>query len=97
VWDVRAAKKFTIHKTHGIEVSVDIFNVANLLNKEWGRNESLGNQALYALGIPRTDTTPAVPGFDRDNQRFNYRVNTAGVATPSGNPFQFQLGARYSF
>ena len=94
---VRANKKFNLFKTHAIELSVDIFNVANLLNKEWGRNESLGSQALYALGIPATSTTPAVPGFDSANQRFNYRVNTAGVVTPSGNPYQFQLGLRYSF
>jgi hypothetical protein len=97
VWDVRATKKFTFYKTHGIELSVDIFNVANLFNRERGRNESLGSQALYALGIPATATTPAVPGFDRANQRFIYRVNTAGVVTPSGNPYQFQLGVRYSF
>jgi hypothetical protein len=97
IWDVRANKKFTVHKTHGFELSVDIFNVANLLNKEWGRNESLGSQSLYALGIPATSTTPAIPGFDKTNQRYNYRVNTAGVVTPSGNPYQFQLGVRYSF
>ena len=97
VWDVRANKKFNLFKTHALELSVDIFNVANLLNKEWGRNESLGSQALYALGIPATPTAPAVPGFDKTNQRFNYRVNTAGVVTPSGNPYQFQLGLRYSF
>lgn len=97
VWDLRANKRFRTYKTQAIEVSVDIFNVANLLNKEWGRNEALGNQSLYALGIPATSTTPAVPGFDKANQRFVYRVNTAGVVTPSGNPFQFQIGLRYSF
>ncbi|MEJ1237517.1 TonB-dependent receptor [Chryseolinea sp. T2] len=97
IWDLRAYKKFNINETHGIELSIDIFNVANLLNKEWGRNESLGSQALYALGIPATATSPAVPGFDAANQRFNYRVNTAGVVTPSGNPYQFQVGLRYSF
>jgi hypothetical protein len=97
VWDIRANKKFKIHKTQAIEVSIDIFNVANMLNKEWGRNESLGSQALYALGIPANGPTPAVPGFDRPNEKFNYRVNTAGVVTPSGNPFQCQIGARYSF
>jgi hypothetical protein len=97
VWDVRATKKFNFYKNQGLELSVDIFNVANLLNKEWGRNESLGSQALYALGIPASGANPAVPGFDKANQKFNYRVNTAGVVTPSGNPFQFQLGLRYSF
>ena len=94
---MRANKNFKLFKTHSIEVSVDIFNVGNLLNKEWGRNESLGSQALYALGIPATATAPAVPGFDKTNQKFVYRVNTAGVVTPSGNPYQFQIGARYGF
>ncbi|MEJ7645344.1 MAG: carboxypeptidase regulatory-like domain-containing protein [Chryseolinea sp.] len=95
--DLRATKKFNLYRTHALELSVDIFNVANLLNKEWGRNESLGNQALYALGIPATASSPAVPGFDKANEKFVYRVNTAGVVTPSGNPYQFQLGLRYSF
>ncbi len=31
------------------ELSVDIFNVANLLNKEWGVNESYGNTAMYKI------------------------------------------------
>ena len=97
VWDLRAMKKFKLYKTQALEISVDIFNVANLLNKDWGTNKSLGTQALYALGIPATSTTPAVAGFDKANQKFVYRVNTAGVVTPSGNPYQFQLGLRYSF
>ena len=97
VWDLRATKKFKIYRSQSIEISADIFNVANLLKKTWGTNESLGNQALYALGIPATSTSPAVAGFDRANQKFVYRVNTAGIVTPSGNPYQFQLGLRYSF
>jgi len=97
IWDLRATKKFRIYRSQSIEISADIFNVANLLKKTWGTNESLGNQALYALGIPATSTSPAVAGFDKANQRFVYRVNTAGIVTPSGNPYQFQLGLRYSF
>ncbi|WP_240163500.1 TonB-dependent receptor [Spirosoma taeanense] len=97
VFDIRASKRFRLYKTHAIEVSADIFNFANFLNKSWGVNQSLGTQALYALGIPATSTSPAVAGFDRTNQRFVYRVNTAGVVSPSGDPYQIQLGARYSF
>ncbi|KAA6436979.1 TonB-dependent receptor [Dyadobacter flavalbus] len=97
IFDIRATKRFRIHKSQNIELSADIFNVANLLNKSWGVNESLGNQALYALGIPATTSSPAIPAFDKTNQKFVYRVNTAGIVTPSGNPYQFQLGLRYSF
>lgn len=95
--DVRVSKKFKIQKSHNIEISADIFNFANLLNKKWGVNESLGNQALYALGIPASGGNPAVPNFDTTNKVFNYRVNNSGVVNPSGNPYQFQLGLRYGF
>ncbi len=88
VWDLRISKKISFgkNKRQGIEISGDLFNVANALNKKWGASKTLGNQAIYAN-----------KGFDAANQRFNYGVNTAGVVTPSGNPFQGQLGVRYSF
>lgn len=97
VWDIRVTKIFFLHKKHSLELSADLFNVANLLNRNWGINESLGNQALYALGVPATETSPALPQFDVANQRFNYRVNNSGIVNPSGNPYQFQLGLRYGF
>jgi hypothetical protein len=97
VIDVRASKRIRIRKNHNIEFSADVFNFSNLLDKNSGVNRSLGSQALYALGIPASGTTPAVSPFDRANQRFVYRVNTAGIVNPSGEPFQVQLGARYNF
>jgi len=104
VVDLRVSKKFKLHKTHTLEVSGDIFNFANLLNKKWGVNESLGTQALYALNgtarVPATGTTPeipAVPNYDPLTRAFNYKVNNAGIVVPSGNPYQFQIGLRYGF
>lgn len=88
IFDLRISKKisFTKNKQQGLEISADLFNVANLLNKTWGSFKNLGTQALYAN-----------KGFDSANQRFKYGVNTAGVIAPSGDPYQFQLGFRYSF
>ena len=97
VIDIRASKRFRIVRNHNIELSADVFNFSNLLNRNRGVNRSLGTQALYGLGIPASGTTPAVAPFDRANQRFVYRVNTAGIVNPSGDPFQVQLGARYNF
>lgn len=86
-FDLRVIKRIRFGKTgHGLEISADLFNVANLLNKSKGNSKNLGSQALYAN-----------KGFDAANQRFNYGVNTAGVVTPAGDPYQFQLGLRYSF
>ncbi len=84
--DLRIAKKFRIYKTHNIEISGDIFNFGNLLKKKWGVNETLGSQALYA-----------VTGFDNAAKAYSYRVNNTGVVTPSGNPWQAQIGLRYGF
>lgn len=96
-FDLRISKKFKICKSHAIEFSGDLFNVANMFKKTWGVSKNLGNQALYAVGIPKTETTPAVPAFDKTNQRFIYRVNNSGIPGPSGDPYQAQIGVRYSF
>jgi hypothetical protein len=86
-FDLRLAKKLTFHKTHGVELSVDIFNLSNMFNKEWGVNENLGKQNVYNI-----------TSFNPTTKTFGYRVNTTtGLSPLSGNPFQAQVGVRYSF
>jgi len=85
--DLRLSKKFKTFKTQNLELSVDAFNFANLLNKKWGASYALGTQAIYV-----------VKSFDATKKEFVYNVNSnAGVATLSGNLYQIQLGLRYSF
>ncbi|MBS1660123.1 MAG: carboxypeptidase regulatory-like domain-containing protein [Bacteroidetes bacterium] len=85
--DLRLAKTLHIYKTQALTLSVDCFNFANLLNKNWGGAYQLGNQNLLN-----------VTGFDQTKQQYIYSVNqNVGVATKSGTPYQIQLGARYSF
>jgi hypothetical protein len=85
--DLRLAKTVRIYKTQAITLSVDAFNFANLLNKNWGGTYQLGNQNLLN-----------VTGFDQTKQQYIYSVNqNVGVTTKSGTPYQIQLGARYAF
>jgi hypothetical protein len=87
VVDVRLLKVFKTFKSQSLELSVDVFNFANLLNKDWGGNFNLGNQSLLN-----------VTGFDQQKQQYVYAVNTnAGVIQKNGTPYQIQLGARYAF
>lgn len=87
VFDVRLGKRFKIYKTHGIEASIDVFNFANLLNKDWGVGTNLGKQTLYAI-----------KSFDKAKNEFVYNVNKgAGVSSLNGSPYQIQVGLRYSF
>lgn len=97
VFDLRIAKTFVVKGKHKFEISGDIFNVANLLNKDWGVNKSVQTQALYALGVPKNGDKEALPGFDQSTQQFNYRVNTKGTPIKTGNPYQIQIGLKYSF
>lgn len=85
--DLRLSKKIKIVNKHSFEISADIFNVANLLNKEWGRAKNLGKQNIYSI-----------KSFDSDKQEFVYNVNTnTGTTSYSGNPYQIQIGFRYAF
>ncbi|MFL5746021.1 MAG: carboxypeptidase regulatory-like domain-containing protein [Niastella sp.] len=87
VWDVRVAKKFNLWKKQYVELSGDIFNVENLLNKNWGASRNLGKQSIYQT-----------QGFDNVSQNYDYKVQTnTGVITKGGNPWQIQIGIRYGF
>jgi hypothetical protein len=87
VFDLRLAKKVMLRKNHGVELSVDLFNVANTFNKKWGVSKNLGKQNIYNI-----------TSFDASSETFGYRVNTtSGISPFGGTPFQAQVGVRYSF
>lgn len=84
-----------IPTSHGqsVEISLDLFNVLNGLNKNWGRYESV--QAAN-----RDLVTPA--SYDAVNNKILYTVPTGfGQAKTLGTnlllQFSAQLGLRYSF
>lgn len=86
-WDVRITKDIAFRNKHTLQLAVDMFNVANMLNKNWGLSHALGKQTLYTI-----------TGFDQQKKEFVYNVRTnAGIVTPSGTPWQIQIGAKYSF
>lgn len=88
-WDVRVAKKFffTKVKKSGFELGADIFNLANMLNKEWGVTKNLGNQNLMTIR-----------NFDPAKRQYVYEVNpNVGVVTPGGTAFQIQISGRVFF
>ncbi|GAB3640450.1 TonB-dependent receptor [Spirosoma arcticum] len=102
-FDVRLSKIFRTFKTQKLELSLDVFNFANLLGqtldgvvtrgaeatsgRNWGSNFNLANQTLL---IPS--------GFNATTRQYNYRVNeNVGTTQRNGTPYSVQLGARYSF
>jgi hypothetical protein len=86
--DVRLARAFPTLRGQQAELTVDVFNFANLLNDKWGaRQLAGGTQTLYD-----------VTGFDQTTRRYRYRVNeNVGVLREQGDPYQIQAGLRYAF
>jgi hypothetical protein len=87
--DIRLQKEFKLPglSNHSLELSADVFNFANLLNRDWGVNNNFGNRDVSRI-----------VGFEPSNNSYKYDVQTgAGIEPINGTPWRFQLGARYSF
>ena len=84
---------------HTLEITFDVFNIGNLLNKNWGRQYFVNNQSYSLIGYRTvvagtTDTQLAVPGtaiFTYSNPDRAYQINQVT------SRWQGQLGIRYSF
>ncbi|MBC7567663.1 MAG: TonB-dependent receptor [Pedobacter sp.] len=72
-----------------LQLSFDIINVGNLLNKDWGRQYSINNSA-YAL----------INYSTANGGGYTFRAPTTGVAygeSPFASRWQGQVGLRYNF
>jgi len=86
--DLRLARQFPTLRGQSAELTVDVFNFANLLNSDWG--------GRYV--VPRNQFLLNVVGFDPATQRYRYAVNeNVGVVRKTGAPYQIQAGVRYGF
>lgn len=104
--DLRIAKEIPTFGAQRAELVVDIFNVLNGLNSDWGRYMGVFTSSTNLLSFPSSG-----PTFDQATGRPIYTVNYTpasgdqpargfGVAQPVGfDPYQFQmqLGIRYRF
>ena len=94
VIDMRFAQDFFLtigENKHTLEFTFDVFNFTNLLNKDWGRQYSVTNQA-YNLLTTINRTTGAFIG-----KGYNYTIAQDPWTVTFGSRFQGQLGLRYSF
>jgi hypothetical protein len=86
--DLRLTKRFKTFGKQSIELSADLFNFANLLDKEKGRNTNLARESRLLN----------IAGFDQTLQQYRYTLNAnTGVDPVGGTPWRLQLGLRYNF
>jgi hypothetical protein len=96
--DLRFSKSVRALRGQSAEIGLDVFNVANLLNKNWGAEYQLpvgiSNQNPVVQRIPLLN----IVGFNQTTRQYTYTVNeNFGVLQKGGNPYQIQLAVRYTF
>jgi len=78
---------------NSIQLSFDVFNVGNLLNKDWGRSYSIANQASTLIKYNYNATTGGTfnftPPTNADNKAYSVLSFTSR--------WQGQVGLRYNF
>ena len=96
VIDMRLAQDFYLtvgENKHTLQLTFDVFNFTNLINKDWGRQFSVTNQAYNLLTAVNRTTGPVASR----GKGYNYTPGSVPWNLGFASRFQGQLGIRYSF
>ncbi|MBU2997443.1 TonB-dependent receptor [Cellulophaga baltica] len=88
-WDLKLLQDYKINDTNKIQFSVDILNVGNLINSDWGVIQVPNN--LNPVGVSVDDTNTPTYTFDPT------LTETYGFDTSLLSRWQMQFGLRYIF
>ncbi|MEJ1241114.1 carboxypeptidase regulatory-like domain-containing protein [Chryseolinea sp. T2] len=105
-FDLRILQEFAIkagNSSNKLQLSFDILNVGNMLNKDWGRQYLLANQEfalINYLGLTDSDPTAGV-NYSSNTPRFTYNPaltnGDAWSASDLLSRWRAQFGIRYIF
>jgi hypothetical protein len=86
--DLRLARAVPTVRGQRAELTVDVFNLANLIDRTAG---------AVAVVPGANQNLLSITGFDAAARRYRYAVNrNFGQTVKQGDPYQIQLGLRYS-
>ncbi len=77
---------------HNVQITLDVFNFTNLLNKDWGRRHTVGDNVFPLIQSNINDQ--GVPEFNFADPGVTYNIIQAGSTSAR---WIGQLGVRYSF
>lgn len=88
--DARIAQDIPIPglRDHRLQVTLDVLNVLNLMDKDWGKQYYVSNQ---------NDTPWTLKGISGGKQKINFTPRYHTSISNLGSRWQMQLGLRYSF
>ncbi|WP_165798476.1 TonB-dependent receptor [Chitinophaga costaii] len=102
-FDFKVVEEFRIAKTHTISLSLDVFNISALLNKDWGHSYYASNQEFTPLNVATNKTgqlwtDPNHPLFTFNPQYgLNKYTNKPWTYSNFNSRYNMQIGLRYSF
>ncbi|MDC6352345.1 TonB-dependent receptor [Zeaxanthinibacter sp. PT1] len=88
-WDLKALHDFKLAENNVLQLSLDVLNVGNLINSNWGVVEEPAFNQL--LGVSVDDSNNPTYTFDPD------RSSTFTAATDVRSRWRAQFGVRYIF
>lgn len=91
--DLRLSQEFSTFRGQRAEITLDVLNLMNLLNDEWGRKEFIANESYNLIAIQNRN--------DVENGRMLMRpfapLENANSIAGLTSRYQMQLGIRYRF
>ncbi|MCP9237577.1 carboxypeptidase regulatory-like domain-containing protein [Lewinella sp. JB7] len=106
IFDARFLQDFYINTKNGhrntLQLSLDVFNLNNLLNKQWGQINSLGF-GTYSLvnlddisddGVPTYTVNSEIVNGAKPDEIFDDNLDDSGLRS---SRWTMQLGVRYTF
>ncbi|MFC5269321.1 TonB-dependent receptor [Adhaeribacter terreus] len=93
--DLRLGQDFYINangKKHTLQLTFDVFNLGNLLNKDWGRNYTVANAAYELVTYAGRQAVTGLPTFT-----FSKPKTSVWDENTFGSRWQGQFGLRYIF
>lgn len=99
--DLKILQDFSIYtgankdKRNTLQLSVDLFNVANFINKDWGEITQVPN--FNEVELIRTESGGPNPTFTFDPSINNNNVEQIDDFGIRSSRWQMQIGARYIF
>jgi hypothetical protein len=100
-FDLKVEQGLAIYKEHTISFMVNIFNVGNMISKNWGKSYYASNQEAQPLNIAsfetNTDGTITPKWYFNPTYGLNKYTNKPWGYSDFLSRWSMQLGLRYSF
>ncbi|WP_158563166.1 TonB-dependent receptor [Chitinophaga silvatica] len=97
IFDFKVAQVLPIFKQHKVELTFDILNVGNLLNKDWGQTYFISNNASTPLTFRKFNNGEPVFQYDRRREINGFGDEKPYYINNFTSRWRGQLGLRYSF